>query len=88
MALIIRKRANGEVHLEGDPPDEHVFSARHIERELQTGLIEVLIGIRTDDGPHYYRLQGFEPTVNEETGETTGNLSGWVCTLQEAKGNG
>lgn len=87
MALIIRKTEEG-TRIEGDPPDEHVFSARHIDREIQSGLIEVLVGIKTDDGPHYYRIQGFEPIVNEETGETTPNLSAWVGTRVEVKVDG
>lgn len=81
MALIIRKTEDG-TRLEGGAPDEHTFSARQIERELADGLLEVRVTLNTTDGPHVYRLQGFEQVENEETGETTSNLSAWICTKE------
>jgi hypothetical protein len=82
MALILRKTEDG-VRVDGDAPEEHVFSARHIERELAEGLIEVFVHLNTTDGPHIYKLQGFEPNPENEDGEVTANLSAWVTTKQE-----
>lgn len=81
MALIIRKTEGG-VRLEGDPPGEHVFSARHIERELIAGTIEVHIHLKLTDGTHVYKLQGFEPDEVPEGEPARSNLSAWVATLE------
>lgn len=59
MALIIRKSATGEVRIEGDPPDEHEFTASWLARELESGLAELVLTVNTTAGPVTYRVLGF-----------------------------
>ena len=61
-ALVVRRTAEG-TRL-SQIPDDHVFSARWVARELASGLVEVELRIKPDDGPvQKYTLTGFEPIL-------------------------
>ena len=82
-ALVIRRTAEG-TRL-SQIPDEHVFSARWIARELASGLVEVELRIKPDDGPvQKYELTGFEPILDDQSqpvlddqGAPRLNFTGW-----------
>jgi len=72
-ALLIRKRRDGSVVVDGGLPDRHVFSARWIARELGH-LCRVTVTLTTSEGEQLYELEGFEPLDNGEP-----NLTALVC---------
>jgi hypothetical protein len=82
--LVIRKTKDG-TRLEGTLPENHVFSARFIEREIASGLVEVTIRLRPDKGKaQTYVLQGFERVtdnegnvVTDDAGNEKVNFTGW-----------
>ena len=71
--LELRRRANGKTEVVGDPPDDHVFSARFIARELGQ-LAKVTVTVTTDAGDVDYELTGFEPIAE---GEEELNFTAW-----------
>ena len=72
MALIVTKNKDGSVEM--DVPDEHVFSARWLEREIESGLVEVFIRLNANDEATLYKMEGF--AVDDED-ESKTNLTGW-----------
>jgi len=66
-------------------PDEHVFSARWIAREIASGLVKVTITLTPDDGePQTFEMRGFEPLLDGEgkpvedgDGNVRLNFTGW-----------
>ena len=84
-SLVIRRRRDGSTTFESDLPPSHEFSARFIEREIETGLVEVTVKVTTDDGEVEYKLDGFAVIEDPETGEERPNFTGWRCTKTTAK---
>jgi hypothetical protein len=68
--MTVRKRADGTV--EASIPDEHVLSARWIQRHLEEGLAEVTITI---DG-QAFKLGGFD-RVDADNPESDFNFTAW-----------
>lgn len=74
-ALVIR-RTNDGTKIEGNPPEEHSFSARWIHQEIQNGLVEVVIRLKPDQGDAVeYSMTGFGP-INEDDPENF-NFTDW-----------
>lgn len=57
-SLTFHRRDDGSVTIAGEAPDEHVFSARWLARELGQ-IASVTIHLDTDDGVVDYELTGF-----------------------------
>lgn len=79
-SIVVRKKQNGEVVVEGDLPERHTFGARWIHRELPEGVVEVTVRIKTAEGDVTYTLDGFEeiPHPDDDTPATI-NYGAWVC---------
>lgn len=82
-SLIIRKRRDGTVVLDGSLPDDHSFPSRFLHREIQTGMVEVEIRVKTTDETLVYQATGFEIAedadgnpVYEANGDPKLNMSG------------
>jgi hypothetical protein len=59
-SLVIRKKRDGTVVLEGKLPKQHTFSARWLDREIKSGLVDVCITVHTSDGDLDYQMTGYE----------------------------
>jgi hypothetical protein len=85
-SLIIRKKRDGSVNIEGEAPDTQTFSARFLQRELGD-LVDVRIILHTSDGDMEYQFQGYEPIEgafeDEEKTIPRLNFTGLVCTKVE-----
>jgi hypothetical protein len=68
--MTVRKRADGTV--ETSIPDEHVLSARWLQRHIEEGLVEVTVSI---DGQEF-KLGGFD-RVNPDDPESDFNFTAW-----------
>jgi hypothetical protein len=79
-ALVIRRRADGTTRFEGELPNPHTFSVRHIERELGD-LFDVRIIVRSDAGDLTYQLTGFQQEDAEDGSRS--NFTGWVAELMD-----
>lgn len=71
--LMLRRREDGTVEIQGNPPERHTFSARQLVREPDA--FEVVVRFAGEE----YRLLGFESIPNEETGEPAYNFTAWQC---------
>lgn len=63
--LTVRRRSDGSVTIEGDPPAQHTFSARWIAAHLGD-LVDVRIVIHTVAGEVEYELAGFDTVLDGE----------------------
>jgi hypothetical protein len=72
--LLLRRNAAGEVRIQGEPPERHVFPAGFVDRELVDGAVDVEVTVKTTAGPVRYRMTGFERLDDGRP-----NLSGWIC---------
>lgn len=75
--LNLRRRKDGSLHVTGDPPVDHYFSAGFIRNGLASGEVTVRVTLRTAGGEPdlVYELAGLE----QEDG--TKNLDSWHVTL-------
>jgi hypothetical protein len=73
--LVLRRNAAGQVRIQGDPPEQHVFPTSFIDRELvDDGAVDVQVTVKTATGPVRYRLAGFE-----QLDDGRPNWTGWIC---------
>lgn len=91
MALIVRKRRDGTVTLDGDAPKKHQLAGSFINRELEdkkSDLVEVFVVLHFAGQPATYRLKNFDQEEREDDDGNKSlapNLSAWNLELVEAK---
>lgn len=86
--LVLRRNRDGGVRVEGGhAPDPHTFSARFIEREIESGLASVQVTLNVEGGPVVYELVGFEPFEDavDAEGKQKLNFTAWQCRLLQAE---
>jgi hypothetical protein len=57
MALILRRKKDGSVHLDGPAPDYHEFSTRMLGRLKADGLGDVVVTIHSAEGDLLYEME-------------------------------
>lgn len=81
--MVLHRKQDGSVTGQR-MPDQHILSARFIERHLG-GLVEVKVTIKTDDGDKTYNLTGFT-RVTEGDKDSDFNFTSWeLDAKKEAK---
>ena len=73
MALVLRRRGDGSVHVSGEPPEIHGFAPGFIERGIAEGYVRVEVTLQTAAGPLVYELREFA----DDDGER--NVTAWRC---------
>jgi hypothetical protein len=84
MALILRKKKDGSVHVDGPAPDYHEFSTRMLGRIVADGLGDVVVTLHTADGDVCYELE--RPILANEADETSSVVSYAVRRVGAKKG--
>ena len=82
--LLVRRRGDGSVEIQGGAPVEHVFPAKWLAREIASGLVSVEMTLRAANGVAYYEILGFEPLLEangeqarDSNGDLRFNFTGW-----------